>query len=637
MVAEWQAGTLYIPGDLVRPVGKGNVTQSGLTNGDFETGDLTGWTLYAGGGTYVASSGDKYAGTYSARFTDSTANSSLVLVNDDRIACIPGQTISASCYAKCVAGNVNSRFNLQLRFYNSGGTLIRTSGLPLNLIVIGPYGNEAYPYSNSDGLIGLSAYNIWKLLTSTTVVPENAATFSIGLAFTWFDTLGDWYIDEIELDYAAQASPVTHLFRATQADAGYSDTVEPDWPTVLGNTVVDNEVTWTAVEGNNITWEANRILVSSASEPTWPTEAQGTVVDGTISWILDPRQVTDEHVPNSGVVLIAAGKVYAAEGDIIDYSATVNPLDWSTADDAGFIAAGLQMYGANDIAAIGLYRGNLIAFNSQGAQIWQVDEDPAAINFLDAVPIPCTYPKTVQPVGEDLAFLCDLGARSLGMTGATVNMQAGYFGKPIDPLVLAALAAAELADVTPRALYWPAAGQYWLIFGLQAFVLTINGTGQNDRSWSRYTFPSAIDDWTILGTDLYLRSGDLIWKVDDDLTVDDYRIETSGGEMSTDFQSAIQWPHLDFGRPGVDKELVEFDLSFTGTVNVTFGWDQTDQDYSSSGAWTTLHELTADTMPGGRVPFSMTAPSFAMRLVPDANQAWEFHSANLYIEDRRAG
>src|SRR5690606_12295878 len=54
----------------------------------------------------------------------------------------------------------------------------------------------------------------------------------------------------------------------------------------------------------------------------------------------------------------------------------------------------------------------------------------------------------------------------------------------------------------------------------EAFVLTANGE-KNTMSWSTYTFPSAITDWTILNGDLYLRSGDKIWKVDDDALLDD--------------------------------------------------------------------------------------------------------------------
>src|SRR5690606_39283149 len=100
-----------------------------------------------------------------------------------------------------------------------------------------------------------------------------------------------------------------------------------------------------------------------------------------------------------------------------------------------------------------------------GTQIWQVDPDPAGMALLDAIPIGCTFPKTMQPVGNDLAFLTEVGIRNMGTVGAAVNLQAGYFGKPIDELVIEAAKRPRNAGREPIATYWPAQGQYWVIFG----------------------------------------------------------------------------------------------------------------------------------------------------------------------------
>ena len=42
----------------------------------------------------------------------------------------------------------------------------------------------------------------------------------------------------------------------------------------------------------------------------------------------------------------------------------------------------------------------------------------------------------------------------------------------------------------------------------------------SESSWSRYVFPAAIDAWCILDNDLYLRAGDVIWKVTDEALTD---------------------------------------------------------------------------------------------------------------------
>src|SRR5690606_11694723 len=125
--------------------------------------------------------------------------------------------------------------------------------------------------------------------------------------------------------------------------------------------------------------------------------------------------------------------------------------------------------------------------------------------------------KSVQPVSNDLVFLTEQGIRNIGIAGASTNLQAGDFGKQVDPLAKALIE----SDVIPRGLYVPSLGQYWIIFGDEALVLTMNG-GKDDMSWSRYTFPEAITDWTVLGDDLYLRTeNNKVWRVSADALQDD--------------------------------------------------------------------------------------------------------------------
>ena len=57
----WQGGKTYVPGALVKPSSTTVVAQPQPTNGDFETGDLTGWAQ--GASRWTNTSTTPYAGT----------------------------------------------------------------------------------------------------------------------------------------------------------------------------------------------------------------------------------------------------------------------------------------------------------------------------------------------------------------------------------------------------------------------------------------------------------------------------------------------------------------------------------------------------------------------------------------------
>ncbi len=375
--------------------------------------------------------------------------------------------------------------------------------------------------------------------------------------------------------------------------------------------------------------------MSDHYEPDWPLDVGANVADGTIIWTAVSRQVTDEKCPNSPIVVIATSKVFAGDNDIIPFSATVNPLDWTAEEDAGYLPFGLQDFGANPVAALGLYRGNLTAFNSEGYQVWQIGEDPEEHALLDAGPISCVWPRTVLPVSNDLMFLSAVGVRNVGIANASTNLQVGDIGEPIDSLVLDKLNDDNPYSSTddPFSLYIPSFGQYWLFFRDEAFVMTING--KKARSWSRYVFPEAITDWTLDGNDLVLRTeNDHIWRVSDLAMTDDEEIDESTGGTDQAIESIVQWPHLDMGSPGIEKQFIGFDLTCDAPegVSVAVCYDQRDPD-----VYTTYYEMEADSLPAKLVPIPVAGPSFALRLLFNSGQKWEWQMAIMYVQEMGVG
>lgn len=102
--------------------------------------------------------------------------------------------------------------------------------------------------------------------------------------------------------------------------------------------------------------------------------------------------------------------------------------------------------------------------------------------------------------------------------------------------------------------------------------------------------------------------------------------------FSVPFSGVIQWPHVDLGNLGVEKNLIGIDLVADAPegVTVSIGYDQ-----RNLAARTPAYTLDADTLPGMMVPIPVTAPSFDMKLVFAPGQAWKWDASVMYVQDLR--
>jgi len=685
-VPAWTAGTLYQPGALVKPRSVAPVISSAIPNAGFESGD-TGWNKDTGWHiTNVSTPGTRgsypYQGSWYAYWSEAEGQDLgwQYLDMATTVPVVPGQFVSASCYDSR-AGGADSGMD---------GMLVMLWYDALDVLVKETEGTESSATSSKE-------YRVFAVQDST---PGGATKLKVGYKAQGTNNGGRCAIDNFVWDYV-NLTPVEAdftIYQATQATAGTSGASEPAWPGD-GNTVVDNEVTWLGGVTSVISWIARPIMKSGGTEPTtWGDQPDSATLDNTISWIATTGYV--DQAPNSKVVALGAKKVFAADGDIVRYSATVNPLDWTTADDAGYLPIGLNTHGANPTAVLNLYRGNLVAMNSGGLQVWQIDPDPELMSILDAIPVGSTYQLAAQPVQNDLAFLTNLGVRNISIAGASVNMQAGGIGAPVDPLVLAQIRA---GTYSPNSIYFPAKGQYWLWFGPQVFVLTMEGAA---GSWSRYVYPESITDATLLNNDLYLRTvSHRVWLVDEGALVDD--VATSVVTVTIASPAVVTWAShglvagttVVFSTTGAlptgltagttyyvrNPATNTFEVAATsggaainttgsqsgvhtvvsggvlftgvlhwpaldaGTMGVTkmlVGFDaiangtytvQVGYDQRDPTVLTTAYSMSGDTMPGTMVPLPLAAPSFALKVTFAGNQAWEWIAANLYMTDFSGG
>lgn len=436
----WQAGNLYLPGDLVQPITQPPPNNPQVTNGNFAAGS-TGWT-FSGSAGYVATGG--YGGGGAARLPGNQSDG-VALNNAQLVVPVGGQLTATSMIAQGASSAGRTAGWTEIQWYDGLNALLQT--------------DKGNVVDNGSG-------GAWHQSLVTATAPASAAYAKAAIHLTSDAGHNDQILgDNLQVSGATAGLPEGLVYKAVQAESGTSGSGEPAWPGILGQQVIDNEVIWEAVTTSRITWTASPRYVSGTTEPAWPEDIGAMVQDGTINWRAVSRRVDDERCPRTKVVAIVASKVFAADKDIVRFSATANPLDWSTVDDAGFLPTGLQQANANDMAVLAQYRANLVALNASSFQNWQVDPDPASMAILDQMDgVGSVWQKAAVPVANDLVYLSQLGVRTIGIANAAENLSAGDIGAPVDVLIQQAMLYADRTNSPPLATYYPGAGQYWLAF-----------------------------------------------------------------------------------------------------------------------------------------------------------------------------
>ena len=371
---------------------------------------------------------------------------------------------------------------------------------------------------------------------------------------------------------------------------------------------------------------------TGATEPVWPTTPGETVEDGQITWKTVQTLVTDTRCPNGPEVLVHQSKVYGIgsnlpiqgtnmdsldETDIVRYSATNDPFDWSTPDDAGFIAVGVQSTGSEVAKALGKYDNQLAVLMEDNVQIWAVDPDPERNALIRSIgDIGVSLSETVANIGTDLIYLSDSGFRSISQQIDTVNLEDTDLGSPVDDPVVAAVATAV---GTPTAAHFSGLGQYLCAVDNELWAWTWSRNAEV-IAWSRYEVPLSVDYFAQLTNRLFMRGlgGELVHL--DPATKTDYT-----GDypvlMDFDYQS-LQ------GGVGVTKQFMGFDVNLIGEAEVTFKYDPRHVSRETSPI-----TMAGNTRPGGMAPMECTTPEIAPIIRYTGPDDLRVDSITIYYEN----
>lgn len=324
--------------------------------------------------------------------------------------------------------------------------------------------------------------------------------------------------------------------------------------------------------------------------------------------------IADLNCPDTPGVAKLASKIFAVKGDTVRYCKTGNPRDWSAANDAGFLPTGLNSQGDRSANALGVYQGKLVVLSKDGAQVWKVDPDPAAMALEDIVEnVGTSHPRTVANVAGDLYFLSDYGFRSITTLQLTNNLADVDVGSPIDPLVRARLKA---GGVSPKSFYFYGTGQYICAMGNELFVYSISRTSKI-AAWSHYFLPQPADAFAELGQTLYIRCGNSVFKLDPD-------VHTDQGQT---YEVLVQLPYMDLKRPGQLKRVYGADLVIEGRCEFSVGFDVRDPL-----AFTDPVRVKGNTRAGGLIPVECCGTEFSLRFRNLDNKPFRLDAVTLYYD-----
>lgn len=366
---------------------------------------------------------------------------------------------------------------------------------------------------------------------------------------------------------------------------------------------------------NGFRYEVTTAGTTAAGQPTWPTTIGATVVDGTVTWTCRTFAVTDVNCPHTKIVTKRQQKMYSANGANVNYCATGLPRDWTTASDAGFLPAGLQATGSDQVTALGQFQKSLAVLFSDSSQIWAVSSNPASNELTGTVEnVGTIFTRAARALAGDLFFLSQSGFRSISLLALTANLQDQDVGNAIDGLVVPSFSASD----DPLSIYYPKLGQWMCINGSTAWVYSFSRTAKLS-AWSKFTFPFTIDDATILNQELYVRTGNDVYKVDSTVFKD--------GPSSIPLVD-VQMYFQDASRPDVLKQFMGFKSIGSGSPTVSFLFAADNQTLESAP-----YELPAVSESGAIYPVELCATRIAPHFQHQKDEDFELSLASLLYEN----
>jgi hypothetical protein len=317
------------------------------------------------------------------------------------------------------------------------------------------------------------------------------------------------------------------------------------------------------------------------------------------------------------------GKEYAAVGSTLFFSALNDAAKWGVYDvGSGFIDMSNNFGGREDLSGIGFYQNSVAVFSKRSVQMWYFDPDPsqnAQSQVLDNTG--CVAPGSVMSVGSvDLFYLSYNGVRSLRARESTDSAYANDIGSAVDEILIAHMATLTEEQIyKSKSVIEPTDGRYWIAIGGRLFVLSsFSGSGIN--AWSEYTTGYQIDNMCVFSNNVYIRSGNNIYKY--------------GGETGSEYDASevvVEMPYLDANKPATYKYVNGVDLTCEGQWRIELGFD-----YTNASARDEIATVNQPSFALGRITATGMGTHIGPRVISNYNGYAKLANFIVHYDDQHS-
>ena len=395
---------------------------------------------------------------------------------------------------------------------------------------------------------------------------------------------------------------------------------------------------------NGYRYECTTAGTSGGTEPTWPTTVGGTVADGTAVWTCRAFTITDANCPHSKGVIILESHIFAVDGEVVRFCAVDDARDWTTSNDAGFLATGRAAVGSDDAQGLATYQGKLAVLHQDSMQIYTVDPDPALMAFAQGLDGYGTRMiRSAGYVGDDTFILTKHGFRSLTTLSLSERIGVLDVGSAVDEEVADYLPSDE-ADALINAEFHSAIGSYvcavqpagysgaTTLDQARLYCYSYSRTAKIS-AWSRWRFGPAAFTYACAALARHMGRLYVSQPISGLAAYVAYFDPNTYTDRLQAFPTRVEFPLLDFKKPASLKAIYGFDVKQTGRCDVSFIYQYLDDAGALQVAQTDTFEVVGSTPAGGLVPVELCVVAIAPVFETLHDEEWELHAFSFHFED----